>query len=197
MIYFYNQITAGTYTISGTFQNFIYADEQGQIYSPEIPFETTLTVIDGRLNESMTYENSTTDYSVSVASSTGDTSNFENWWKAFNMDYKDGYWDNCGFTLSYYPDSDSGMNFETFINMYPGNVITSLWFDQEGGTWIPEGWTVVIDTGFEQIQLDNYNLPYYDNPLEFTTPTETVRFIWTQVSSWDSPTVFGIQFLWK
>ena len=102
-----------------------------------------------------------------------------------------------GFTLAYNPDSDSGMNFETFINMNSGHTISSLWFDYSGGTWIPDGWTVVIDTGFEQIQLDTYNLPFQDNPLEFTTPTETVRFIWTQVSSLDSPTVYGIQFIYK
>ena len=117
MIYFDNQIAAGTYTISGTFKNFVNLDEQGQIYSAEIPFETTLMVIDGSLNESMTSENSTTDYSVSVASSTGDTSNIDSWWKAFNMSYIDGNWDDCGFALANYPENDSGINFETFINM--------------------------------------------------------------------------------
>lgn len=145
----------------------------------------------------MTSENSTSDYSVSVASSTGDTSNIDSWWKAFNMSYIHGMWDDCGFTLAYNPQNDSGLNFETFINMSSGHTISSLWFDYSGGTWIPDGWTVVIDTGFEQIQLDTYNLPYQDNPLEFTTPTETVRFIWTQVSSLDSPSVFGIQFIYK
>lgn len=145
----------------------------------------------------MTSENSTSDYSVSVASSTGDTSNFENWWKAFNMNYLDGYWDNSGFMLVNYPQNDSGLNFETFINMNSGYAITKLWFDYNGGTWIPEGWNVVIDTGSEQIELDTYNLPYQDNPLEFTTPAESIRFIWTQVSSWDSPSVYGIQFIYK
>lgn len=115
MIYFDNQMAAGTYTISGTFQNYVNFD--GQIYSAEIPFETTLTVIDGRLNQSMTSENSTSDYSVSVASSTGDTSNIDSWWKAFNMSYADGMWDDCGFTLANYPEDGSGINFETFINM--------------------------------------------------------------------------------
>ena len=102
-----------------------------------------------------------------------------------------------GFTLAYYPDSDSGLNFETFINMSSGHTISSLWFDYSGGTWIPEGWNVVIDTGSEQFELDTYNLPYQDNPLEFTTPAASIRFIWTQVSSWDSPSVYGIQFIYK
>lgn len=102
-----------------------------------------------------------------------------------------------GFMFVNYPQNDSGMNFETFINMNSGHTITSLWFDFNGGTWIPDGWNVVIDTGSEQIELDIYNLPYQDNPLEFSTPAETLRFIWTQVSSWDSPSVYGIQFIYK
>lgn len=89
-IAFNGLLNPGVYPISGTFKNIIYSDNFGQIYSDPVNFETIIAVQEGNLNFSMRSENSDEcEYTVEYSSSSYDTSNLVNWWKAFNRNYID------------------------------------------------------------------------------------------------------------